>query len=61
MIRLDGMGYRYFGTHGLLWTDAAGSLVVCAVVILVFCKLRVGTKTGARFASRDERGIRKLT
>jgi len=27
MIRLDGIGYRYFGTHGLLWTDA---LAVCS-------------------------------
>src|SRR5260370_15677013 len=33
MIRLDGVGYHHLGTHGLLWTDAAGSLLGCEVVV----------------------------
>jgi len=36
MLALDGVGYRHFGTHGLLWTDAAGNLVVFAIVAVVF-------------------------
>ena len=44
MIRLDGMGYRYFGTQGLLWTDAAGSLLVCAVVVSVFAIRGMGLR-----------------
>jgi MFS transporter, PAT family, beta-lactamase induction signal transducer AmpG len=33
---LDGFGYSKLGTHGLLWTDAAGNLLVFGVVIAVF-------------------------
>jgi MFS transporter, PAT family, beta-lactamase induction signal transducer AmpG len=36
MIWLDGFGYNKFGTHGLLWTDAAPNLVVFAIVLIVF-------------------------
>jgi len=36
MTWLDGFGYSKLGTHGLLWTDAVGNLVVFAVVIIVF-------------------------
>jgi hypothetical protein len=36
MIKLDGLGFSRFGTHGLLWTDAAGNLLVFAVVAAVF-------------------------
>lgn len=36
MIRLDGFGFSRFGTHGLLWTDAAANLLVFAVVVVVF-------------------------
>jgi len=36
MIRLDGVGFSKFGTHGLLWTDAAANLSVFAVVVAVF-------------------------
>lgn len=36
MIWLEGVSYRHFGAHGLLWTDAAGSLLVFAVVAAVF-------------------------
>ncbi len=44
MIRLDGVGYRYLGTHGLLWTDATGSLLVCAVVVSVFAIRGMGLR-----------------
>jgi PAT family beta-lactamase induction signal transducer AmpG len=36
MIWLDGLGYSKFGTHGLLWTDAAPNLLVFAIVATVF-------------------------
>jgi hypothetical protein len=36
MIWLDGFGYSKFGTHGLLWTDAAPNLLVFAIVVTVF-------------------------
>ncbi len=41
MIKLDGLGFSRFGTHGLLWTDAGANLLVFAVVsvIFVFCGL----------------------
>jgi hypothetical protein len=35
MIWLDGLGYRKFGTRGLLWTDAAPNLLVFAIVVTV--------------------------
>jgi MFS transporter, PAT family, beta-lactamase induction signal transducer AmpG len=44
MIRLDGVGYQHLGTHGLLWTDAAGSLLVCAVVVSVFTVRGMGLR-----------------
>ena len=36
MIWVDGFGYNKFSTHGLLWTDAALNLLVCAIVLIVF-------------------------
>ena len=33
MIWLEGRMYHYFGAHGLLWTDAAGNLLVFAIVV----------------------------
>ncbi len=33
---LDGLGFRRFGAHGLLWTDAALNIVVFAVVATGF-------------------------
>jgi PAT family beta-lactamase induction signal transducer AmpG len=36
MIWVDGFGYNKFGTHGLLWTDAAPNLLVFAIVLTVF-------------------------
>src|SRR5215467_13593085 len=44
MIRLDGFGFSKFGTHGLLWMDAAGNLLVFAVVIGVFVACGIGLR-----------------
>ncbi len=43
MIKLDGVGFQKYGTHGLLWVDVAGNFTVCAVVFAVsaFCGLRL--------------------
>jgi len=44
MIRLDGFGFSKFGTHGLLWMDAAGNLLVFAVVVGVFVACGIGLR-----------------
>ena len=44
MIKLDGFGFGKFGTHGLLWVDAAGNLLVFAVVIGVFMACGLGLR-----------------
>lgn len=44
MIRLDGFGFSRFGTHGLLWMDAAGNLLVFAVVVGVFVACGMGLR-----------------
>jgi MFS transporter, PAT family, beta-lactamase induction signal transducer AmpG len=36
MIWLEGFSFRKFGTHGLLWTDAAPNIVVFAIVVALF-------------------------
>jgi len=44
MIRLDGFGFSRFGTHGLLWTDAAANLLMFAVVAAVFVVCGLGLR-----------------
>jgi hypothetical protein len=44
MIRLDGLGFSRFGTHGLLWTDAAANLLMFAVVAAVFVVCGLGLR-----------------
>jgi hypothetical protein len=44
MIKLDGLGFSKFGTRGLLWMDAAGNLLVFAVVIVVFVACGLGLR-----------------
>jgi hypothetical protein len=36
VVWLDGVGFRYFGTHGLLWTDALLNFFVFGIVGAVF-------------------------
>jgi hypothetical protein len=55
MIWLDGLGFRRFGTHGLLGTDAALNLLVCAVVAAVFVTRGMGLRSSsAPIALRSE-------
>jgi Major Facilitator Superfamily len=44
MIRLDGFGFSRFGTHGLLWTDAAANLLMFIVVAGVFMACGLGLR-----------------
>jgi MFS family permease len=45
MIWLEGRSFTKFGTHGLLWTDAAANLVVFAIVAAVFATHGLGLRT----------------
>src|SRR5579872_57862 len=44
MIRLDGFGFSRFGTHGLLWTDAAANVLMFTVVAVVFVACGLGLR-----------------
>jgi len=44
MIRLDGLGFSKFGTHGLLWVDAGANILVFAVVVTVFVACGMGLR-----------------
>jgi PAT family beta-lactamase induction signal transducer AmpG len=44
MIWFEGKTFQSFGTHGLLWTDAAANLVVFAIVALVFATHGLGIR-----------------
>lgn len=47
VIWLDGVGFRYFGTHGLLWTDALLNFVVFGIVVAVFMSCGLGLRSGS--------------
>jgi len=55
MIRLDGWGFSKFGTRGLLWTDAAGNLLMFVVVAAVFliCGLGLRRPSNSRSLTGD--------
>jgi predicted MFS family arabinose efflux permease len=42
---LDGVGFRHFGTHGLLWTDALLNLFVFGIVAAVFVSRGMGLRS----------------
>jgi len=44
MLRVDGYGFQRFGTHGLLWADAAPNLIVFVVVAAVFAVWGIGLR-----------------
>lgn len=44
MIWLDGVGFRKFSTHGLLWTDAAANCIVFTIVVAVFMSRGLGLR-----------------
>ncbi len=49
MIWLDGRGFSGFGTHGLLWTDAAANLLIFVAVVLVFVANRSNLRVRVMF------------
>lgn len=46
MIWIEGVGFRYFGPHGLLSTDAASNLLVFAIVVTVFVTRGINLRRG---------------
>jgi predicted MFS family arabinose efflux permease len=44
MIWLEGQTFTKFGTHGLLWTDAAANLLMFAIVAAVFLTRGLGLR-----------------
>lgn len=44
MIWFDGFGFHKFGTHGLLWADAAPNLIAFAVVVAIFLARGLGPR-----------------
>ena len=51
MIWLEGRMFHRFGTHGLLWTDAAANLLVFAVVAAVFLNRGLGMRSAPTTAN----------
>jgi len=45
---LDGVGFRYFGTRGLLWTDAGLNLLVFGIVAVVFITCGLSLRPGSQ-------------
>jgi MFS family permease len=45
MIWLEGQSFTKFGTHGLLWTDAAANLLVFTIVAAIFATYGIGLRT----------------
>jgi hypothetical protein len=45
MIWLEGQSFTKFGTHGLLWTDAAANLLMFTIVAAVFATYGLGLRT----------------
>jgi hypothetical protein len=44
MIWLEGQSFAKFGTHGLLWTDAAANLLMFGIVAAVFAAYGLGLR-----------------
>lgn len=53
MIWVEGVGYRHFGTRGLLWTEAGGSLLVFAIVLAVFVICRLGLRRAPQIPASE--------
>jgi hypothetical protein len=45
LIWLEGQTFTKFGTHGLLWTDAAANLLMFTIVAAVFATYGIGLRT----------------
>jgi predicted MFS family arabinose efflux permease len=50
---LDGVGFRYFGMHGLLWTDAGLNLLVFAIVVAVFVSCGLGLRSAPQTSAQE--------
>ena len=46
VVWLDGVGFRHFGTHGLLLTDASLNLLMFGIVTTVFITRGMGLRSG---------------
>ena len=45
VVWLDGVGFRYFGTHGLLLTDALLNLLMFGIVAMIFITRGMGLRS----------------
>jgi len=50
---LDGIGFRYFGTHGLLLTDAGLNFFIFAIVVVVFMTCGLGLRSGSQTSAQN--------
>jgi hypothetical protein len=50
---LDGVGFRYFGTHGLLLTDAGLNFVVFGIVAIVFITCGLGLRSASQSSALE--------
>ena len=50
---LDGVGFRYFGMHGLLLTDAGLNLLVFGIVVAIFMSGGLGLRSGPRASALE--------
>jgi MFS transporter len=48
MIWFEGRMFHRFGTHGLLWTDAAANLLVFAIVVVAFLSCGLSLRSATR-------------
>jgi hypothetical protein len=52
-MKLDDLGFRKFGTHGLLWATASANLIEFAVVASVFAICGFGSVTRSLVLTRE--------
>jgi hypothetical protein len=57
MIWVEGRMFHHFGTHGLLWTDAAGNLFVFGVVATAFLSRRSEQVRPAISSTTEQPGV----
>jgi hypothetical protein len=50
---LDGVGFHYFGTHGLLLTDAGLNFFVFGIVAVVFITCGLGLRSGSQTSAAE--------
>jgi len=58
MIWLEGRMFHRFGTHGLLWTDAAANVLVFAIVAAVFVSRGLGMRPARPTAAENRAMVR---